>query len=199
MTFDPVRNDNDFRELEKIAVEEFEKFRKTISDSTEFDKPIVDRKGKPGGRREIWVIGEIDPLTAMTNETLIRMGIPLGNRELFSRMLVWWDDIDFPVVADIMSGKDVSFEDAWRACQAHVGDSEAWTRMTGDTARGEFSTTYYALTSVIIDPGRPRDSQVEISSSNFVKSPYLLDEEDRGAKPVGFSEWFRRAHAAAGA
>lgn len=192
MQFDPANNDADFLELEKIAREEFEKYRTNISngisDNTDI---IVERKGSAGKRREIWLIGEMDPLTAVSNPQIEAAGLELGFRELFSKMLSWYDKVDFPLLREIVDGRNVDFKTAWAECMEFVNDPQSWFEMSAEVSKENFSTSYYTWMCVAVDPKKPYNRRIDFTSSYSVKSPFLLDSEDRGAKMRSFSEWLR--------
>lgn len=194
--FDPINDEMDFRELERIAREGFARHRDAIVAwrGERGDGEIrVERAGGLGEKRSVRLTGELDSLSAMANPGIEQMGLRLGGREIFSRMLDYYAEEDFPVLTDIRNGKDVSFEEAWEACMRHVNDQSSWEAMARETTSREFSTKYYTWTQVTLDPNAPEDARVKLESAYSIESPFLLPEENKNGGLVSFPEWIRRS------
>lgn len=191
--FDPVRNENDFHALCDIALEEFGKFLESVTGraNTGRQEPRVVKRGLPGSRREIWIAGEIDPLSAMGNSELEAAGSALAHREMFSRMLDWYGNEPFPCLSEIMAGASCGFEEAWGNCMKHIDDAASWEEMTAKVAEKEFSVAYHAWMSVSVDPERPANRRIELTSAYYVTSPFLLEGE-KANDMRDFSTWLRQ-------
>lgn len=181
-------------ELEALALQEFKRHYTAIGARGGEDISVT-RKGDASDRYEIVISAPVSPILAMTHKHLESIAMHLGLREMFLRMMEYFEYENFPTMDDLLNGKQMNFHDVWQGCKedakARFGE-DSWKRMTAKIMNKPSSNVFSTWTTLVFDPDKPEASQVAITTAFSVDSKYLLAEEHHGCDLLDFASWARK-------